>query len=76
MIDRIIKESIDKYLKEELLMEYKDKSAAEVIKGCADRLEDLYVDVAVKVGSRNEYSITRLKVAVDYLRKLQRMFGG
>lgn len=76
MIDKIISETINGYLKDrEMLKEYKNPQDSETLRVCADQLENLYNKILSNGGSRHEYTIMRLADIIKELRKLVNFFS-
>lgn len=75
MIDKIINEAINKYIKEEMMInEYTNPSDSEVIGSCVNTLEGVYERAIAKGASKNEFSIEMLRNTIGTLRKIQGWF--
>lgn len=66
-IDRIISETIDKYM----LKEYKNPNDSEAIRVCADQLEALHDNMIANGANRHEYTLVKLANIIGELRKIQ-----
>lgn len=72
----IISEVINNYIKNKcMLMEYKNPEDSKTLRVCGNMLQDMYDRIIESGVSKNEYTLEKLHMIIDEIRKLGKQFS-
>jgi hypothetical protein len=73
--DKIIKECINSVIGKKMLREYKDPNDAQIVRTCADTLQELHDRVVTNGMSKREITVEHIQEIVNALRNLEKMMS-